>query len=56
MFEANKTVLRIYESSDSRTEFKNDAIPVTKADLATHDIISTGLTTIAPRSIPSRAN
>lgn len=48
MFETNKTVLKVYESSDWRTEVKNDATPVTKADLAAHDIISAGLTTIAP--------
>lgn len=48
MFEANKTVLVVYESSDSRMEVKNDATPVTKADLDAHDIISVGLTTITP--------
>ena len=47
--EAGLTIMEVYErSGDINVEIKGDESPLTEADLAANDVISMGLTSIAP--------
>jgi 3'(2'), 5'-bisphosphate nucleotidase len=48
MWEASDAVLAIYESSDLGIATKDDQSPVTKADLAAHHVLVTGLSGLTP--------
>jgi 3'(2'), 5'-bisphosphate nucleotidase len=48
MWEASDAILAIYESSDFGITTKNDESPVTKADLAAHHVLVTGLSALTP--------
>lgn len=48
MWEASDAILAIYESSDLGITTKDDQSPVTKADLAAHHVLVTGLSRLTP--------
>ena len=48
MWEASDAILAIYESSDLGITTKDDQSPVTKADLAAHHVLVTGLSALTP--------
>ena len=48
MWEASDAILAIYESSDLGITTKDDQSPVTKADLAAHHVLVTGLSGLTP--------
>ena len=46
--EAGKAILEIYNSADFGVEMKSDDSPLTKADLASHNVIAKGLQELTP--------
>ena len=46
MWEASDAILAIYESSDLGITTKDDQSPVTKADLAAHHVLVSGLSAL----------
>ena len=48
MWEASDAIFAIYESSDLGIKPKHDQSPVTKADLAAHHVLVTGLSMLTP--------
>ena len=46
--EAGKAILEIYNSADFGVEMKSDDSPLTKADLASHNVIDKGLQELTP--------
>ena len=48
VWEASDAILAIYESSDLGITTKDDQSPVTKADLAAHHVLVTGLSALTP--------
>ena len=46
--EAGKAILEIYNSADFGVEMKSDDSPLTKADLASHNVIAKGLEELTP--------
>lgn len=46
--QASTAILDVYQSEDFEVESKDDNSPVTKADLAAHNIIKAGLTNLTP--------
>ncbi|MCB1593608.1 MAG: 3'(2'),5'-bisphosphate nucleotidase CysQ [Xanthomonadales bacterium] len=51
--EAGKAILEIYNSADFGVEIKSDDSPLTKADLASHNVIAKGLQELTPDPILS---
>lgn len=51
--EASQEILRIYDSSDFGTEYKEDESPVTNADKISHELIKKGLKSISSYPILS---
>jgi 3'(2'), 5'-bisphosphate nucleotidase len=48
MWKAGDAILDVYHQDDFETETKGDNSPVTKADLAAHNVLVSGLKTITP--------
>jgi len=48
MLEADSAILKIYHSNDLGEQIKGDDSPVTKADLAAHNVLVKGLTKLTP--------
>jgi 3'(2'), 5'-bisphosphate nucleotidase len=48
MWEASDAILAVYESSDLGIKTKDDQSPVTKADLAAHQVLVAGLAPLTP--------
>ena len=48
MWDASDAILAVYESSDLGIATKDDQSPVTKADLAAHQVLVAGLSALTP--------
>ncbi len=48
MSNANKSIMEVYEKSDSKVDIKDDNTPVTKADLAANKVLTDGLKKLFP--------